>query len=107
MTRSCNSFSTHYWRIIAGIGTSGTPRKCWNSTVALRQGPVRGPGGIWSSWKETRNSQGNETQTMRIKDLEEAPPLFSEPVLDWFVLQKNGLEACYWQREGTDTNWIR
>ena len=90
MTRNCNGHTTHHRRIMTGIGTSGTPRKSWNWTEAWSS--------AWSAWnwsslKKTRNSPCNKTHTMHIEDCEEAPPLFPEPVLAWFFLQKSCLEA--------------
>ena len=47
----------------------------------------------WNSWKTNRGNTWNETTTLRDEDYDEAPPLFPEPVLAWFFLQKSGLEA--------------
>ena len=46
-----------------------------------------------SAWSRWNWSTWNETQTTHIEDCDEAPPLFPEPVLAWFFLQKSGLEA--------------
>ena len=46
-----------------------------------------------NSWKTNRGNTWNETTTLRNEDYDEAPPLFPEPVLAWFFLQKSGLEA--------------
>ena len=45
------------------------------------------------SWKTNWDSSWNVTPTLRIEDYEEALPLFLEPVLAWFFLQKSGIEA--------------
>ena len=55
----------------------------------------------WNSWKTNRGNTWNETTTLRDEDYDEAPPLFPEPVLAWFFLQKSGLEAR--EREKHDT----
>ena len=47
----------------------------------------------WNSWKTNRGNTWNEITTLRDEDYDDAPPLFPEPVLAWFFLQKSGLEA--------------
>ena len=49
----------------------------------------------WSTW--------NETHTMHMMVMNEAPPLFLKQVLAWLFLQKIGLEA----REKHDTGCNR
>ena len=109
ITKNCTNHTTCYKRIMTGTGTNGTPKRCWSGTAPLQVEPVHRRGGFGSSWKETRNSPWSEARTMRIEGYEEAPSLFPEPVLAWFSLQKNGLEASKerdWWQQGTYSSLI-
>ena len=109
-TQNCNSHISHHTRSSYGIGPSGTRKKTWNGTAALRQVPMHGPSGTEAPGRNPGTVYGMK-QTVRIEDYEEASPLFPEPVLAWFFLQKTGLEArkviVILAATVKNTNWTR
>ena len=89
VTHKLHILISHHREIRHGTGRSEVQKRWWNRDDTSDVSSNTRSNWNLNSWRSNLDSPWN----VRTEDYDEAPPLFPEPVLAWFFLQKSGLEA--------------